>query len=25
MMDKLGVHNAAEVVRYAARRGLLSL
>jgi DNA-binding NarL/FixJ family response regulator len=23
MMDKLGLHNTAEVVRYAARRGLL--
>ncbi|HEX2164337.1 MAG TPA: response regulator transcription factor [Thermoanaerobaculia bacterium] len=23
MMDKLGLHNAAEVVRYAARRGLI--
>ena len=23
MMDKLGVHNAAEVVRYAAKKGLL--
>jgi len=24
MMEKLGVHNAAELVRYAARKGLLS-
>jgi two-component system, NarL family, response regulator NreC len=24
MMDKLGVHNAAEVVRYAAKKGLLA-
>jgi two-component system, NarL family, response regulator NreC len=24
LMEKLGVHNAAELVRYAARRGLLS-
>ncbi len=23
MMEKLGVHNTAEVVRYAARKGLL--
>ena len=23
LMEKLGVHNTAELVRYAARRGLL--